>query len=50
VFGCFQHPAAAAAAAVAMRAAFAEAGLDSDAFVAPIDGPAAALVDDEVEA
>lgn len=50
VFGWFEHRAEAEAAAVAMRAAFAEAGLDSDAFVAPIDGPAAALVDDEVAA
>jgi homoserine kinase len=33
-----------------MRAAFAEAGLDSDAFVAPVDGPAAMLLDDEAPA
>lgn len=50
VFGWFEHRAEAAAASVAMRAAFAEAGLDSDVFVAPIDGPAAELVDDEVAA
>ncbi|WP_426661615.1 homoserine kinase [Rhodanobacter aciditrophus] len=50
VFGWFEHRAEAVAASVAMQAAFAEAGLDSDAFVAPIDGPAAALVDDEMEA
>ena len=28
-----------------MRGAFAEAGLDSDAFVAPVDGPAACVLD-----
>ncbi len=47
VFGWYQRRADAEAAAAAMRAAFAEAGLDSDAFVAPIDGPAARLLDDE---
>lgn len=50
VFGWFEQRAEAAAAATAMQAAFAEAGLASDAFVAPIDGPAAALLDDEVPA
>ena len=50
VFGWFEHRAQAEAAAAAMRAAFAEAGLDSDAFVAPIDGPSAALLDDEAQA
>jgi len=43
VFGWFEHPLEAEAAAAAMRSAFAEAGLDSDAFVAPVDGPAATL-------
>jgi len=46
VFGWYAQRADAEAAAVAMRAAFSESGLDSDAFVAPIDGPAAALLDD----
>ncbi|WP_404616321.1 homoserine kinase [Rhodanobacter hydrolyticus] len=50
VFGWFEHRAEAEAAAVAMRAAFAEVGLESDVFVAPIDGPAATLVDDGVAA
>jgi len=45
VFGWYERRADAAAAAAAMQAAFAEAGLDSDAFVAPVDGPAAALID-----
>jgi homoserine kinase len=44
VFGWFEHRAEAEAAAVAMRSAFAEAGLDSDSFVAPVDGPAATLL------
>lgn len=44
VFGWFEHRAEAEAAAAAMRAAFAEVGLDSDAFVSPVDGPAATLV------
>jgi homoserine kinase len=44
VFGWFEQRAEAEAAAEAMRAAFAEAGLDSDSFVAPVDGPAAELV------
>jgi homoserine kinase len=43
VFGWFEHHAEAQAAADAMRSAFAEAGLDSDAIVAPVDGPAASL-------
>jgi homoserine kinase len=47
VFGWYERRADAEAAAAAMRAAFAEAGLDSDAFVAPVDGPAATLIDDE---
>jgi homoserine kinase len=45
VFGWYEHQADALAAAEAMRAAFAEAGLASDAFVAPVDGPAACLVE-----
>jgi homoserine kinase len=44
VFGWFEHRAEAEAAAAAMHNAFAEAGLDSDTFVAPVDGPAATLV------
>ncbi|RDS82129.1 homoserine kinase [Dyella monticola] len=44
VFGWFEHRAEAEAAADAMRGAFAEAGLDSDTFVSPVDGPAASLV------
>ena len=44
VFGWFEHRAEAEAAAAAMRSAFAEVGLDSDAFVSPVDGPAATLV------
>lgn len=52
VFGWYEHRADAAAAAVSMQAAFAEVGLGSDRFVAPIDGPAAGLVDaiDEIPA
>jgi len=45
VFGWYDNRADAATAGVAMQAAFAEAGLDSDAWVSPIDGPAAALID-----
>ena len=41
VFGWFEDASSAHAAAAAMRAAFAEAGLDSDMLVGPIDGPAA---------
>jgi homoserine kinase len=44
VFGWFEHRVEAEAAAEAMRSAFAEAGLDSDMFVAPVDGPAATLL------
>lgn len=44
VFGWFEHRAEAEAAAVAMRKAFAEVGLDSDTFVAPVNGPAATLL------
>ena len=50
VFGWYERRGDAEAAAAAMRAAFAEAGLDSDAFVAPVDGPAATLLDDEAPA
>ena len=45
VFGWYEHRSDAEAASVAMQAAFAEAGLDSDAWVSPIDGPAATLVE-----
>jgi homoserine kinase len=44
VFGWYENRHDAAAASVAMQAAFAEAGLDSDARVSLIDGPAAALI------
>lgn len=44
VFGWFEQRADAEAAAAAMRRAFAEAGLDSESYVAPIDGPAASLL------
>jgi homoserine kinase len=44
LFGWFEHRVDAEAAAAAMRSAFAEAGLDSDSFVAPVDGPAASLL------
>jgi homoserine kinase len=52
VFGWYDNRADAEAASVAMQAAFAEAGLDSDAWVSPIDGPAATLIaslDDEAQ-
>lgn len=45
VFGWYECKADADEAAAAMKTAFAEAGLASDAFVAPVDGPAAALID-----
>jgi homoserine kinase len=44
VFGWFEHRADAQAAAQSMRSAFNEVGLDSDVLVAPVDGPAAALI------
>lgn len=53
VFGWYEQRADAEAAALAMSAAFAEGGLDSDTFVAPVDGPAATLLDsgaDEAQA
>lgn len=45
VFGWYETRAAAEAAAAAMQAAFAEVALDSDAWVSPVNGPAAALID-----
>ncbi len=45
VFGWYEHRADAEKAAAAMRNAFAEAGLGSDIFVAPVDGPAASVLD-----
>jgi homoserine kinase len=45
VFGWYDNRADAEAASVAMQAAFAEAGLDSDAWVSPVNGPAAGLID-----
>jgi homoserine kinase len=45
VFGWYESRTDAEAAAAAMRRAFKTEGLDSDAFVAPIDSPAAALVE-----
>lgn len=44
VFGWFEDAPRAHAAAAAMRAAFAEAGLDSDVLVGPVDGPAARVI------
>ena len=44
VFAWFESREAAVEAAVAMRAAFAEAGFDSESHVSPIDGPAAHLL------
>lgn len=44
VFGWYENRVDAEAAAAAMRAAFAEAGLESEAFVSPIAGPAATLL------
>ena len=45
VFGWYETSAEAAAAAAAMQVAFADGALDSDAWVSPINGPAAALLD-----
>jgi len=45
VFGWYDNRADAEAASVAMRSAFADGGLDSDAWVSPIEGPAATLID-----
>lgn len=50
MFGWFEQREDAQAAAAAMAAAFAEAGLDSDILVSPIAGPAAALIDVERKA
>jgi homoserine kinase len=44
VFGWYESRAEAESAATAMHAAFAEAGLDSDALVSPVNGPAAAVI------
>ena len=44
VFAWFEHRPAAESAAAAMCAAFAEAGFASEAFVCPINGPAAAVL------
>jgi homoserine kinase len=44
VFAWFESEVAAELAAPAMRAAFAEAGLASESFVSPVNGPAAKLV------
>lgn len=44
VFGWYENRADAEAAAAAMHAAFADAGLDSDALVSPVNGPAAAVI------
>lgn len=45
VFGWYDNRRDAEAASVAMQAAFADAGLDSDAWVSPVNGPAATLID-----
>lgn len=45
VFGWYENHADAEAASASMQAAFADGGLDSDAWVSPIDGPAASLID-----
>jgi len=44
VFGWFESRDAAEAAAPAMRAAFAQAGVDSESFVSPVNGPAAKVL------
>jgi homoserine kinase len=44
VFAWFESSAQAEGAAPAMKAAFAEAGLGSNVFVSPLNGPAAELV------
>lgn len=48
VFGWYETRAHAEAAAAAMQAAFADGGLESDAWVSPINGPAAGLLDEEL--
>ncbi|HJW46772.1 MAG TPA: homoserine kinase [Lysobacter sp.] len=45
VFGWFDSIAQAQVAAVAMQRAFAQAGLDSDAYVSPVNGPRAEVID-----
>ncbi len=45
VFGWYDNRTDAETASVAMQSAFGDAGLDSDAWVSPINGPAAALID-----
>jgi homoserine kinase len=45
VFGWYENRCDAEAAGAAMRAAFLAAGLDSDVWVSPINGPAARLID-----
>ena len=45
VFGWYENRADAEAAGKSMQEAFAEGGLDSDAWVSPINGPAATLID-----
>ncbi|MEO8160121.1 MAG: homoserine kinase [Arenimonas sp.] len=45
VFAWFETRAAAMAAEAAMRAGFAAAGVDSESFLSPVAGPAAALLD-----
>ncbi len=49
VFGWFETRKEAAAAAADMAAAFAEAGLDSDAHVVPVNSPAASVLDEVPE-
>ncbi|RDI96891.1 homoserine kinase [Dyella solisilvae] len=49
VFGWYERREDAERAASAMAAAFAEEGIASDTLVSPINGPAATLVDEEVE-
>jgi len=44
VFAWFESRAAAEAAAPAMRAAFADAGFDSESFLSPVNGPAAHVI------
>lgn len=44
VFAWFMEPASARAAGVAMSNAFAGAGLDSDVFLSPVDGPRARVI------
>jgi homoserine kinase len=45
VFGWYENRADAEAAAAAMQGAFAAEGMQSDAFVAPIESPAAGLIE-----